>query len=47
MLSSVGSAAIGLALVLAILGFALPAVLVGAAALVWEGFLFYLAGSTA
>jgi hypothetical protein len=42
--SSVGSALIGLALVCAILGFAVPAVLVGVAALAWEGFLFYAAG---
>lgn len=44
--SSVGSAAIGLGLILAILGFAVPAVIFGAAALVWEGFLFYLEGRT-
>lgn len=43
--SSVASAAIGLGLILAILGFAVPAIVIGVAALAFEGFLFYIAGS--
>lgn len=44
--SSVGSAAIGLGLILAILGFAVPAIIFGVLALAWEGFLFYMEGQT-
>lgn len=44
MLSSVGSATIGLGLIFAILGFAPAAIIVGVVALVWEGFLFYMEG---
>lgn len=43
-LTSVGSALLGLGLILAILSFATPAVLAGSAALLWEGYLFYRAG---
>lgn len=45
MLSSVASAAFALSLICSILGFVLPAVVLGVLGFVWELFLFYRAGT--